>query len=180
MPDELVKEVQKISRMLSWPRSPRARERVTHAEGGPMKTKQSLRDGTDINKIMDRWLKHGTSVAHLNPHAATYGDFSSGLDYSEALNAVKAAEADFAALPARVRAKCGNDPAEFLQIVFDPERRDELEGLDIGHYRKREGDPPRAAGPGGPTDPVKQEAEKPKEAEVVPPEGEKGVHSSST
>ncbi len=150
---ELVDEVRGIGRRLLSKR--RRRVRVTHAEGGELKTKQGLQDGTDINKIMDRWLKHGSSVAHLNPQAATYGDFSSGLDYAEALNAVKAAEADFAALPARVRAACGNSPAEFLQIIFDPEREEEREGLGLGFARSVQGDPPEAAGGDKPPDTVK-------------------------
>ena len=124
------------------------RTRVPHPEGGESKTKQSLSEGTDINRILDRWLQHGTAVAHLNPQVASYGDFSSGLDYAEALNAVKAAEADFAALPARVRAKCGNSPAEFLQIIFDPSREEDREGLGLGFARSGKGDTPASSGGG--------------------------------
>ncbi len=132
------------------------KRRVRHPEGGELKTKQSMAESTDINRIMDRWLKHGASVVHLNPQTATYGDFSSGLDYASALNAVKAAEKDFASLPARVRAKCGNDPAEFLQIIFDPEREEDREGLGLGFARKPERDPVGSAGPGGDPAPVKE------------------------
>ncbi len=152
---EMVKEARTIQLLLRRSGA-RARERVCHPEGGELRTKRGLRDQTDINRIMDRWLKHGTSVAHLNPNVATYGDFSSGLDYREALTAVKAAEADFAALPAQVRAHVGNDPGEFLQMIFDPERRDELEGLGLVADRRGEGDSPSPSGPGdAPTEPVK-------------------------
>ena len=169
---------------------PRGRMRVTHPVSGELRVKQSLRDGTDINLIMERWLNHGASVVHLNRQVAAYGDFSSGLDYAEAVTAIRSAEAGFASLPARVRAKCRNDPAEFLQIVFDPERRDDLEGLDIGYHRERAGDSARVAEPGvaGAVDGAG--ADPP--GGVVPreqgtPSGEgpprgivEGVHSSST
>lgn len=154
--DEVVKEIRSF-RLMMRRNAMRDHRRVFHKSGGVSKTKQGLRDGTDINKIMDRWLKHGTSVAHLNPRPSTYGDFSSGLDYAESLNRLKAAEADFAALPARVRAACGNDPAEFLQIVFDPERSEELEGLDLGDREKPRGDSEGVAGPRRPAPDVKEE-----------------------
>lgn len=154
-------------------REARERVRVCHAAGGPLKTKQGLQDGTDINKILARWMKHGTSVAHWNPQEASYGDFSSGLDYSEALNALKAAEREFATLPARVRAHVGNDPAEFLQLVFDPERRDELEGLDIGYRGKPVRDPAGAPESGGDTTGVEKETVKVEgEPKAVPQGGE--------
>ncbi len=137
----------------------RVRRRVCHAEGGELMTLQSPRDQVDINKILDRWLKHGTAVAHLNPQVATYGDFSSGHDYASALNAVKAAEADFAALPARVRAACGNSPAEFLQIIFDPEREEEREGLGLGFTRSLPADTGKVSGGDQPADTVVVEGE---------------------
>ncbi len=166
----LLKHSDRIATLLGYPGKAVIRRRSKHPEGGEMKTQQHLQAGTDINRILERWLKHGTSVAHLNPQEASYGDFSSGVDYATALNKIKAAEADFDALPSRVRALCGNDPAEFLQIVFDPERRDELEGLDIGYRQSVEGDTPSAPGPGDdPPDPVKV-GEGPKD--LSPPQGE--------
>ncbi len=135
----------RVSHMMLF-RGRRPRIREIHPSGGEKRTKESLSEATDVNKIMHRWLRHGTSVAHLNPHEAAYGDFSGGLDYKESLDRLNGAKRDFDALPARVRAACGNDPAEFLQIVFDPERREELEGLDIGYSRGGERDPGEAAG----------------------------------
>ncbi len=109
----------------------RERERVTHPEGGRLMVKQSLVAATDLNLMMARWRKDGTGLAHVNEGEPTYGDFSSGLDYMAALNAVEAAKKDFMRLPAPVRAHVSNDPGEFLALVFDPERRNELEELGL-------------------------------------------------
>ncbi len=109
----------------------RERIRVTHPEGGESKVKQSLTEGTDINKILARWTRDGAGTAHVNRQAPRYGDFSSGVDYQEAANAIRAAERDFAELPSAVRAHVKNDPGEFLDMIFDPERRSELVELGL-------------------------------------------------
>ncbi len=147
--------------------SERVRVRVTHPAGGRVMTKQSHAAETDVNAIMARYVAHGTGVAHVNRRSASYGDFSSGLDYASALNQIRSAEADFGRLPAHVRAHVRNDPGEFLNMVFDPERRDELEGLGIVDHRIAEGDPAGVAGPGGDPAPVV-----PADEPVVPQGGE--------
>jgi len=103
--------------------------RVYHPTGGPSLTKQSEAEGADVNFIVAQWLSGGTPV--VNRMQAQYGDFSSGIDYTAAMNAVKDAERDFMALPAAVRSHVDNDPAEFLRLVHDPDRRDELEQLGL-------------------------------------------------
>ncbi len=105
------------------------RQRVFHPSGGPSLTKQSEAEGADVNFIVAQWLSGGTPV--VNRMQAQYGDFSSGIDYTAAMNAVRDAERDFMALPAAVRSHVDNDPAEFLRLVHDPERRDELEQLGL-------------------------------------------------
>ncbi len=108
------------------------RVRVCHPSGGPMLTKQSEKDLTDVNLIMDSWIHAGAAVAgHLNPAMGAYGDFSSGIDYHAALDAVLDAQSCFAALDPRIRSHVENDPGQFLDMVFDPERRDELERLGL-------------------------------------------------
>ncbi len=107
------------------------RKRVVHPEGGKMLTKQSLAGATDINALLDRWMKHGEAVVHLNRTKGAYGDFSSGVDYQSALDQITGAQREFAALPADVRAHCNNDPADFLELIFDPNRREEVERLGL-------------------------------------------------
>ncbi len=133
-------------------RTPRVQ--VCHPAGGKMLTKQSEKDSTDVNLIMDSWIHAGAAVAgHLNPAKGSYGDFSSGVGYHEALDAVMDAQKCFSALPAKIRSHVENDPGQFLDLVFDPERRDELERLGIVDDQR-----PKGAGDdvGGDLDGVKK------------------------
>ncbi len=83
-----------------------------------MLTKQSEKDLTDVNLIMDSWIHAGAAVAgHMNPAMGSYGDFSSGLDYHEAMTAVRDAERCFAALAPKIRSHCENDPGKLLEMV---------------------------------------------------------------
>ncbi len=107
------------------------RVRVVHPSGGPLKVKRAEQDSTDVNLIMDSWIQGSAMPANLNPGVGRYGDFSSGIDYATALNSVRDAESAFAALPPKVRNHCDNDPGKLLDMVFDPDRRDELEELGL-------------------------------------------------
>lgn len=84
--------------------------------------KESFRDECDINKIMARYAKTGhlPGLIQENP---IYGDFSDTPTYMEAVQLVDRAETAFMALPAEVRAECGNEPAVFLERVTDAEWR---------------------------------------------------------
>ena len=114
------------------------RRRVRHsvykldADGkvlNPSKVQQHERDEHDINRIMAKWKQYGT--VHVSANQPTFGDFSSSMDYHEALSKLRAAETEFELLPAHVRKHVDNDPGAFLQMVFDPERRAELEDLGM-------------------------------------------------
>jgi len=105
------------------------RRRVYHPSGGRVMTKQSEKDGSDINLIMKRWIAQGVvTVSGTKPF---YGDFESGLGFHESLNRIKAAKEAFDQLPAAVRRHVDNDPGKFLDLVYDTERRKELEELDL-------------------------------------------------
>jgi len=126
------------------------RVRVIHPEGGRLMTKQAPAAEQDINTIMGRWIAHG-----VPPRAGAgqprYGDFSSGQDFQTSLNQIREAEQQFQELPANVRQYCRNDPGEFLDLVMDPERRDELVRLGLLEERVPESAPPKPAPPA--TDP---------------------------
>lgn len=106
-------------------------ERVgaVHPEGGRVMVKQSMAGATDINAVVARHVAH--RVPFSMDARATYGDFSAIGDYQSALDRVLAAQAEFAMLPASVRDHCENDPGRFLEMVFDPARRGELEALGL-------------------------------------------------
>ncbi len=108
------------------------RLRVVHPSGGPVLVKRGEQDSTDVNLIMDSWVHAGAAVAgHMNTNPGSYGDFSSGMDYHSAMNAVKEAQAYFMCLPPKVRDHVENDPGKLLDLVYDPERRSELEELGL-------------------------------------------------
>lgn len=120
-------------------------ERVgaVHPEGGRVMTKQSMAAESDVNQIVSRHVAHG--LPFLPDGRARYGDFSSYGSYHDSLDAVRAAEDEFLKLPAAVREHCQNDVGRFLELVFDPSRRAELEKLGLV-----EGAAPEAAPPATP------------------------------
>lgn len=93
--------------------------------------RQSEKDQTDINRIVQRFDREGV-LSHLNERVASFQDVSalSG-GYREALHQVRAADEFFAQLPAKVRERFSNDPAGFLDALVDPGRRSELEELGV-------------------------------------------------
>lgn len=106
------------------------RARVRTPVGEVSKTKQSFAEETDVNAIMRKYQATGI-LEHQNTAVPRYGDFTNADSYLEAVNQVKHAEALFAKLPAKVRDHVKNDPGRLLDMVFDPERRAELEELGL-------------------------------------------------
>lgn len=90
---------------------------------GPGRTKQSFKDECDINIIMARYEQSGV-LEHINQNGPRYLDVSA-FDYQDAMLTVAAANSLFEELPARLRDKFGNDPAQLLAFVHDPKNLDE-------------------------------------------------------
>lgn len=105
------------------------RLQVNCAEGSSM-AKQSMRDETDINNILRRYVRSGI-LTHLAENPGTFADVSEIGDYRSALEQVRSAEATFMNLPARVRTRFNNDAAEFLDFVTTPGHEDELKSLGL-------------------------------------------------
>lgn len=103
----------------------------------PSMTKQEFRDDCDINLLMARYEKTGV-IDHINRSVPQYGDFASVPEYHEAIEIVRRAESDFASLPATVRDRFENDPAQYLAFVNDPENLEESYELGL---RERPKDP---------------------------------------
>ncbi len=118
---------------------PVERGRVFHPKGGESRVKQSETGATELGSILQRYLEGNVPVP---TERSLYGDFSSGLDFHTALNRVREAEQAFAAVPAHIRSHVQNDPGEFLDMVFDPERRHEMEELGLVEVHVPEAAPP--------------------------------------
>lgn len=93
-------------------------------------TKQSPKDECDINNILAQYKRTGI-INHISAKQAQYIDLPDENDFQASLNTVKAAQEAFASLPSKVRDRFGNDPAKFLNALYDPARRAEFEELGV-------------------------------------------------
>ncbi len=105
-------------------------------------TKQAMKDECDINKIMAQMQKTGMTD-HVNTHQGNYGDFTEVQDYQTSMNQVIAARDAFETLPAKVRARFRNSPAEFFEFVDDSENEDEMR--ELGLLPKKAPEAPKVA-----------------------------------
>lgn len=106
-------------------------------------TKQSFKKDADINHIMAQYEKTGL-LTHLNKHQGNYGDFTNAVDYHTAINMVQEAEEMFLTIPAKIRAKFQNDPAEFLHFVQNPENLTEMQEMGLAPLTPAPGSTPDA------------------------------------
>lgn len=92
-------------------------------------TQQHFKDECDINNILRQF--NITGMLPQSPLSPRYGDFSGIGDYHTALNRVYAAQDEFEALPAQIRARFDNDPANLIEFLDNPENRSEAEQLGL-------------------------------------------------
>jgi len=94
----------------------------------PSLTQQHMKDECDINVLVERFGITGQfPVSPLEP---TYGDFSGVSDYHSALNAIRASDEAFMALPAKIRARFDHDPNALLNFLQNEDNRNEA--IEIG------------------------------------------------
>lgn len=103
--------------------------RVQFFTDGKTRVEQSHRDKVNINSIMSRYKKTGLMERRLDKPA--YGDFTASVDYHEARNRLIEAESAFASLPASVRKRFGNNPAELIDFLNDENNLDEAVELGL-------------------------------------------------
>jgi phage internal scaffolding protein len=99
-----------------------------HCEDATL-TQQHFKDECDINNILRQF-----NITGLLPEQAIsprYGDFTGISDYHTALNQVIAAEDEFMSLPAHIRARFENDPAQLIEFLNNSENKDEAIKLGL-------------------------------------------------
>jgi len=97
---------------------------------GVPRTKQAMKAECDINNIMRKFEKSGI-VDHLSKYDGRYGQFIGAPEYHEAMNQVAEAAEMFMEIPAKIRKRFNNDPAEFLEFVQNEDNRDELVSMGL-------------------------------------------------
>lgn len=124
----------------------------------PSMTKQEFQHECDINNVI-KSFKPAQMLAMMqqNLNAGNYTDLPDSYDFQEALHLVKDAEKQFLTVPARVRDRFGQDPAQFLAFLNDPRNLDEARTLGLAHPAPAEPAPvlvqmaptPKTGGDGG-------------------------------
>lgn len=95
----------------------------------PSLAQQHYKEECDINTILQKF--NITGLLPQSPLSPRYGDFSGIGDYHTALNRVIAAQDEFEALPAQIRARFDNDPSKLIEFLDDEANRPEAEELGL-------------------------------------------------
>lgn len=107
------------------------RRRVQTEIEGKTLTQQQFKDQTDVNNIMEKYRKTG-SITHINNSATgVYLDLTTMPDYEQSLNTVIRGQNAFAAMPADIRQRFGNDPAQLIRFLADPSKQEEAIQLGL-------------------------------------------------
>ena len=109
------------------------RVRVSTVNDAPSLTQQQFKDQCDVNKIIAKYKTTG-EWTHLTKKGGVYADVSSIKDYHQSLQKVLDANNAFAALPAQIRNRFQNDPAQLLAFLQDP--KNHAEGVELGLFEK--------------------------------------------
>lgn len=92
-------------------------------------TQQQFKEESDINTIVDRFMKSGVMPNPVN--MPQFMDYEGVFDFQSAMNVVRQADENFMRLDAKVRARFNNSPQEFLEFFANPENVDEAIRLGL-------------------------------------------------
>lgn len=119
------------------------------------RTVQSEAESCEINNIMAKYEKTGL-IDHIK-EGGRYENLPDGMEYHDAYNLVLEANESFENLPASLRKEFGNDAAQFLSFVDNPENVEKLYEMGLARppetavSEKAEADPQPAAAEGDAT-----------------------------
>ncbi len=107
-----------------------------HCEDASL-AQQHFKEECDINTILQKFNITGLLPEQtLSPR---YGDFTGIGDYHTAMNRVLAVQDEFEALPAQIRARFENDPAQLIEFLENSDNRPEAEALGLVEKAAAEG-----------------------------------------
>lgn len=93
-------------------------------------TQQSFKAESDINTIMDKYIKTGLPPIPVGGEPL-FGDFSSGQDFSDQQRNVAEFSSLFELLPPATRSAFDNDPARAINFALDPVNEDQAIALGL-------------------------------------------------
>lgn len=98
----------------------------------PSMTKQEFVKECDVNNVIKSYSPRAMAVMIAeNAARARYEDLPDEIDFQASIDLVRQAEASFMTLPAKVRDRFGQDPAQFLAFLSNPENVDEARALGL-------------------------------------------------
>lgn len=95
-------------------------------------TEQSHKSECDMHNILRQYRQTGL-VAHVRQYEGKYMDMPNALDFQQSMNVIAEANQMFASVPADIRKKFGNDPAQYLEFVQNPENLDALREMGLAN-----------------------------------------------
>lgn len=101
-----------------------------HPTGGEMLTQQSMKDETDINNIIGKFMKTGILTQPGATRKLMFGDTTSD-SYHDMVNKIADAELAFTTLPSKIRDRFLNDPYQLLRFLENPENQKEAIKLGL-------------------------------------------------
>lgn len=118
--------------------------KVQEFNSAPSLTQQQFKEEADINNII---ASYNTTGLLTNPLVASarqpmFGDFSNlPEDYMQVQNQLLEAQANFMDLPAKIRQRFNNNPAELIAFLQNPDNFDEAVELGLMEKIKSEFEP---------------------------------------
>lgn len=104
-------------------------------------TEQKHKKDVDINQIMLKASK--TGMLPLAKGSPMYGDFTNAQDFQNCLERIQSADQAFMELPADIRKRFANDPAQLITYINNPEN--EQEAVELGLLPNPGNQPPEDA-----------------------------------
>lgn len=92
-------------------------------------TRQEAKQECDINYIMDMY-QQGYDITHVRDELPQYLDLD-GSDFRDHMDLIAGASSMFEELPAKLRLRFDNDPAEFLDFCSQEKNRPEMAELGL-------------------------------------------------
>ena len=102
---------------------------------GESLTQQHFKEETEINNILRAHDRNGV-IEHIHRGNAIYGDFSEITDFSDAIEQIKEAQAEFLTIPSGIREKFKNDAGEFFKFASNPDNHKQMVEMGLANPDK--------------------------------------------